>query len=57
MTKFTITEDFPNNEIEFDARFSNPEACYNYLFQQKWPEGFSCVKYGHLKYWLNRKQL
>jgi len=57
MTKFTITEDFPKNEIEFDARFSNPEACYNYLFQQKWPEGFSCEKCGHSKYWLSRKQL
>jgi len=57
MTKFTITEDFPKNEIEFDARFSNPEACYDYLFQQKWPEGFRCVKCGHSKYWLSRKQL
>ena len=28
MTDFTITEDFPRSEIEFDARFSNPEACY-----------------------------
>jgi hypothetical protein len=29
MTEFTITEDFPKSEIEFDARFSKPEACYN----------------------------
>jgi hypothetical protein len=30
MTDFTITEDFPKNEIEFDQRFSNPklkQAC------------------------------
>ena len=26
MTKFTITEDFPKNEIEFDHRFSDPKA-------------------------------
>ena len=32
MTDFTITEDFPKNEIEFDKRFSKPEACYDYLF-------------------------
>ena len=39
MTNFTITEDFPKNEIKFDKRFSEPRACYDYLFQQKWPEG------------------
>ena len=37
MTDFTITEDFPKSEIEFDDRFSNPKACYDYLFKQKWP--------------------
>ena len=26
MTDFTITEDFPKNEIEFDQRFSNPKT-------------------------------
>jgi len=36
MTDFTITEDFPKSEIEFDARFSDPNACYDYLFKQKW---------------------
>jgi hypothetical protein len=40
MTEFTITEEFPRNEIEFDQRFSNPTACYQYLFKQKWPNGF-----------------
>ena len=28
MTEFTITEDFPKNEIEFDARFSTPTDYY-----------------------------
>jgi hypothetical protein len=32
MTDFTITEDFPKSEIEFDQRFSDPKACYDYLF-------------------------
>ena len=31
MTDFTITEDFPKSEIEFDQRFSNPEACYKFM--------------------------
>lgn len=40
MAEFKITEDFPKSEIEFDARFSNPQACYKYLFKQIWPEGY-----------------
>ena len=52
MAKFTVTDDFPKSEIDFDARFSNPEACYQYLFQQKWPEGFVCQKCAHNQYWL-----
>jgi len=35
MADFTITEDFPKNEIEFDKRLSDPKACYEYLFKQK----------------------
>ncbi|BBO91402.1 transposase [Desulfosarcina ovata] len=55
MTKFTLIEDFPRSEIEFDARFSKPEACYEYLFQQKWPDGFECRECGHQQYWLSSK--
>ena len=57
MTHFTITEDFPQNEIEFDQRFSNPTACYHYLFKQKWPHGFICSKCGHGKYWVSSRNL
>lgn len=46
MPDFTITEDFPKSEIEFDQRFSHAQACYEYLFQQKWPDGFECKKCG-----------
>ena len=47
MTMFTITEDFPKSEIEFHERFSDPNACYEYLFQQKWPDGFICKRCGN----------
>ena len=33
MKTFTITEDFPKSEIEFDKRFSNINKCYDYLLQ------------------------
>ena len=57
VTDFTIIEDFPRSEIEFDQRFSNPDACYEYLFQQKWPDGFECKKCGHKQYWLSSRNL
>jgi hypothetical protein len=57
MTNFTVTEDFPKNEIEFDNRFSNPKACYDYLFKQKWPNGFICKRCGHSKHWVSARNL
>lgn len=57
MTDFTITEDFPNSEIEFDQRFSNIDACYAYLARAKWPDGFSCEKCGCNAYWLSSKKI
>ncbi|MBW1866232.1 MAG: IS1595 family transposase [Deltaproteobacteria bacterium] len=57
MRDFTITEDFPNNEIDFDKRFSDTKACYDYLFKQKWPNGFICKKCGHSKYWASARNL
>jgi hypothetical protein len=31
MTDYSITEDFPKTEIEFDQRFRDIDACYNYM--------------------------
>ena len=55
MIDFTIKEDFPNCEIEFDQRFSTIEACYDYLAQTRWSNGFICEKCGHRAYWLSTK--
>lgn len=57
MADMTITKDFPKSEIEFDQRFSDPEACYEYLFNQKWPSGFECTKCGHRHYWFSSRNL
>jgi hypothetical protein len=43
MTDFTITEDFPKSEIEFDQRFSKPDACFDYLFNKNGPMAL-CAK-------------
>ena len=40
MSEFVIMEEnFPSSEIEFERRFSSEQACYDYLFKMKWPEG------------------
>jgi len=57
MADFIITEDFPRNEMEFDARFHDPKYCYEYLFKLKWPEGFVCKKCGNKTYWLSSRNL
>ena len=57
MTHFTITEDFPESEIQFDQRFSNEAACYDYLLQIKWPDGFRCNRCGHQDYWISAKNI
>ena len=57
MKEFCVTEDFPRNEIEFDERFSDFKNCYQYLFDQKWPEGFVCRRCGHSQYWVSSKNI
>ena len=57
MTTITLTDDFPENEIEFDKHFSDSGACYEYLFQQKWLAGFICKKCGNKKYWISSRNL
>lgn len=57
MTEFIITEDFPKNQIEFDARFADEQACHEYLFQCRFPEGYRCDHCGHRAYWKSAQGL
>ncbi len=57
MTDFEIIEDFPKSEIEFEDRFNTERSCYEYLFQMKWPTGFSCRKCNHEAYWVSSKNI
>lgn len=50
-------EDFPKNELEFDRRFRHEQACLDYLFQLRWPEGFLCPDCGHTLYWKSARDL
>ena len=44
-------EDFPRDLLEFESRFSTEEACREYLFRLRWPEGFCCPRCGGRKSW------
>ena len=44
-------EDYPKNLTELEKRFSEEEACREYLFQLRWPEGFRCPVCGHNEAW------
>jgi transposase-like protein len=50
-------EDYPRNVTEFDARFGTEEACREYLFQLRWPDGFRCPRCECRKSWPVRKVL
>src|SRR5215469_5923993 len=39
-------EDYPRDLKEFDVRFRTEEACREYLFQLRWPDGFRCPQCG-----------
>lgn len=44
-------EDYPRTLTEFEARFATEEACRDYLFRLRWPEGFRCPRCGQGKAW------
>jgi transposase-like protein len=44
-------EDYPRSAIDFQQRFSSEEACWTYLFQIRWPNGFVCPRCGFTQAW------
>ncbi|MEA3400153.1 MAG: transposase, partial [Armatimonadota bacterium] len=44
-------EDYPRTMLELESRFGTEEACREYLFSLRWPEGFRCPRCGHDKAW------
>ena len=43
--------------MEFESRFSTPEACEDYLIQLRWPEGFVCPVCAGRNAWRTRRML
>ena len=44
MQDFIFSTNFPKSKIDFDLRFSDTGAYYDYLFNLKCPSGFVCKK-------------
>ena len=58
MQQPTRWTDFPRSAVEFEERFRSEEACYAYLVDQRWPEGFRCPRCNEGKAWtLTRRRL
>lgn len=34
--------DYPKTIMEFAAKFHSDEICYQYLIENRWPDGFVC---------------
>jgi transposase-like protein len=43
--------------MEFEQWFASEEACREYIFQLRWPDGFRCPCCGHEKAWLTSRKL
>jgi transposase-like protein len=50
-------EDYPLNQQEFEARFSTEDACLNYLFALRWPDGFVCPRCTGRSFWRTNRGL
>jgi transposase-like protein len=44
-------EDYPKTITELDQRLSSQEACREYLFDLRWPDGFCCPRCGSGAAW------
>ncbi len=52
-----LEKKIPQNEKEFHDMFSSEDACRDFLFSVRWPEGFQCPACGGQKAWLNSRNL
>jgi transposase-like protein len=50
-------EDYPRTLAELEERFASEEACRDYLFQLRWPDGFRCPMCGQPKAWSTHRDL
>jgi transposase-like protein len=53
-----LPDDLPQDLPTFIKRFGTDEACRDYLFRERWPDGFRCRACGHGEAWaLTRRNI
>lgn len=52
-----IIDQIPKTQKEFDDKFLSEQACRDFLFQVRWPEGFKCKACKSQKAWINSRNL
>jgi len=49
--------DYPKSILEFQERFDTEEACEEYLYKMRWPDGFICPVCGDTEaYYIQSKR-
>ncbi len=48
---------FPTTLLEFEHWFRSEQACRDYLFRLRWPDGFRCPRCTHAQAWQSRRGL
>ena len=48
---WSVVKDCPTKLVELQRRFSTDQACREYLFALRWPQGFVCPRCGGNKAW------
>jgi hypothetical protein len=46
-----MVEDYPRAILELEQRFGTDEACREYLFRLRWPDGFACPRCNGREAW------
>jgi len=52
-----MSEDFPRTLLELEKRFSTDDACREYLFALRWPQGWVCPRCASRQGWSVRRNL
>lgn len=50
-------DDYPSTVMEFEKRFATEEACRQYLFELRWPNGFCCPRCSDRQAWVTSRGL
>jgi transposase-like protein len=48
---------YPYNQLDFERMFSSEDKCQSYLFECRYPNGFTCSKCSNTEFWKNSRDI